>query len=99
MKKSEIQQGATREKAGRPWGWKYVIFQGLFWAVFVFFFTGLFHLNQQSFSEIYFSRSGLIGLLVYIVAGICLYRSLWWFQERNYKKRGKTYQQNGKPKY
>lgn len=86
MKESQIQKMKAWEQTRKMGLWKYVLFQGFFWGVIVCFISRLFDLNKRSFSDIYFSRSGLLAALFYIAAGVLMYLSFWWFGERNYKK-------------
>lgn len=86
MKKTQTQKAEAWEQTRRIGLWKYILFNGVLSAIIVFFVSRLANLNKQSFSEIYFSRSGAISLLFFIAGGIVLYLLSWWFQERNYKK-------------
>ncbi|MBI9041239.1 hypothetical protein [Lutibacter sp.] len=64
---------------------RYALRTGVLWSIFTAFLTKVFELSVHSFEEVYFSKSFLNYLALFILVGIVLFwQFIWKFNEKRY---------------
>jgi hypothetical protein len=85
MKKIEenfIESWELVRKNGRN---RYALRTGVLWSVFTAFLTKIFELSAYSFKEVYFTKSFLNYLALFILVGIVLFwQFIWKFNEKRF---------------
>ncbi len=86
MKKQDA-KFITAWEASRKGGFvKYIMSHGLAFGLILFLLSGLYHLFDRSFTEVYFSIEALYSLLIWIAGGIIGYGpASWWINEYLYR--------------